>query len=572
MEFSIPRKSADTRWRLLRSVKLQAIAGRLEGQFAVPAFAAVSLLAPEPIVRSSNLGFEGTAPGASVNSIAPPLAGPLPLAAPTDESATDVAFALHLTPRSVIGKSPTPWAASLSETKSSVLAATTTRDEDISKVLSSSVKAEPRLDLTIEESISPIKLSGARESAGAQESPAILAPQWSVASLSGVGLAHAAPLAMADTIPLLKPPSPPIAHRENLDSVLPQDATRSKSPEGEYSRQDFVRALAAQKADPLVANPISLAGLDVTRELHKASMYEQATTDSLARQSLALGEPAIPRSPDGASLECPPEGGPSALTTLGEGEAKQLTIIRHASLSIGASMSDKAEAVAPNQQEGSPEERNNSDPGSKVFKPDGPGKPPANQKDFHGQGSNLPAGGSPALVNGQGRISPRTQPTVDPPTPARPSLETEPTLPLRPQPIREISLRLIDDASSKVEIQVLERGGNLHVAVRTPDQELTKSLQTNLGELVGRFETKGYRTETWIPAASLHAGPQLTETTSNSGHSQDQSEHAGSWSGQRQQQNQHESDRRQHPRWMASVEEMFDEEKASTSGFRMENQ
>ena len=116
------------------------------------------------------------------------------------------------------------------------------------------------------------------------------------------------------------------------------------------------------------------------------------------------------------------------------------------------------------------------------------------------------------------------------------SAEVETNASVRPQPVREISLKLADSASTRVGIQLIERAGSLHVAVRTADQELTKSLQANLGELVGRFETKGYKTESWTPAAPPHASVQSTETANNSGHSQDQSEQGGARGGQQQQQ------------------------------------
>jgi len=37
----------------------------------------------------------------------------------------------------------------------------------------------------------------------------------------------------------------------------------------------------------------------------------------------------------------------------------------------------------------------------------------------------------------------------------------------------------------------------VHVAVRTDDGELTRSLQSDLGDLVSRLQTKGYKTTAW---------------------------------------------------------------------------
>jgi flagellar hook-length control protein FliK len=139
--------------------------------------------------------------------------------------------------------------------------------------------------------------------------------------------------------------------------------------------------------------------------------------------------------------------------------------------------------------------------------------------------------------------------------------------------MREISLRLGDTASNSVDIQMVERAGHVQVAVRTPDQELTTSLQANLGELVGRLEQKGYKTETWVPAATLHPTAVLTESAGSSGHSQDQPGHSSSWDGgQHQRQEQQESGRRQQARWMTQVEQTLNGEDTGTEGIPMEDQ
>ncbi len=119
---------------------------------------------------------------------------------------------------------------------------------------------------------------------------------------------------------------------------------------------------------------------------------------------------------------------------------------------------------------------------------------------------------------------------------------------------------------------MVERGGHVQVAVRTPDQELTKALQTNLGELVGHLEQKGYKTETWVPEAQPHTTATLTEPASSSGHSQDQSGNSGSWDGgQQQRQAQQESGRRQQAHWISQVEQTLDGEDADAEGITMED-
>ena len=70
----------------------------------------------------------------------------------------------------------------------------------------------------------------------------------------------------------------------------------------------------------------------------------------------------------------------------------------------------------------------------------------------------------------------------------------------RPQPTREISMRLTPVESPTVDITLVDRGGSVHVAVRTPDTDLAHNLQSGLSELVHRLERKGFETETWSPS------------------------------------------------------------------------
>lgn len=126
---------------------------------------------------------------------------------------------------------------------------------------------------------------------------------------------------------------------------------------------------------------------------------------------------------------------------------------------------------------------------------------------------------------------------------------------VQPRPIREISLRLAVAASDKVDVQVAQRGGKVQVAVHTSDQDLAKSLQTNLGELIGRLEEKGFKTEAWTPGGATH-GTSMVMDPSKSANSQGQSDNCGSRGGQQDpQQGQQQSNQRQQGRWKAQLEE-----------------
>ena len=127
--------------------------------------------------------------------------------------------------------------------------------------------------------------------------------------------------------------------------------------------------------------------------------------------------------------------------------------------------------------------------------------------------------------------------------------------PASTHPIRDVSLRLSTPASGHVDVQLSERAGRVQVAVRTPDQELSKNLQTNLGELVGRLEEKGYRTEAWVPGNVAHAATTLRDA-SGSANSQSPPGNSGSQGGfQNDRQGQRESNQRSPQRWKAELEE-----------------
>jgi hypothetical protein len=140
---------------------------------------------------------------------------------------------------------------------------------------------------------------------------------------------------------------------------------------------------------------------------------------------------------------------------------------------------------------------------------------------------------------------------------------------IQPQPARQISLKLTGPDSTQVDLQLTERAGKMQIAVRTPDQALAKSMQTDLNELVGRLENKGFKAEAWIPTSGRHAEAAAAPQQSSQGNSQN---HPGRHSGgsdsapQQQRQGQNESNQRQQARWKTQLDET-----SSIEETRMEN-
>ncbi|MCL5744804.1 MAG: hypothetical protein M1541_12905 [Acidobacteria bacterium] len=82
----------------------------------------------------------------------------------------------------------------------------------------------------------------------------------------------------------------------------------------------------------------------------------------------------------------------------------------------------------------------------------------------------------------------------------RPQPEPEGLLPRSSEPVRDISLRISDAGQERVEVRLASRAGEVKVAVRTPDAELTGSLRSGLSDLVQRLEHSGFHAEAWTPA------------------------------------------------------------------------
>lgn len=83
----------------------------------------------------------------------------------------------------------------------------------------------------------------------------------------------------------------------------------------------------------------------------------------------------------------------------------------------------------------------------------------------------------------------RVLPVVEPPAAPEPAQTT--------QRVREVSIVLPREPNSgpRVELNIAERGGEVRVAVRTPDPHVRQTLRAELPALVERLEQGGYRAE-----------------------------------------------------------------------------
>ena len=123
------------------------------------------------------------------------------------------------------------------------------------------------------------------------------------------------------------------------------------------------------------------------------------------------------------------------------------------------------------------------------------------------------------------------------------------------EPLKELSLQVGNANQERVEVRMVDRGGELHVAVRTGNADLAQGLRQGISDLVSRLQETGFRTDTWRPVHSAAAvsatnGPQQSATEFRN-HGDSQSSHG--WSDQqgRDQRDQKQSSR---PGWVEELE------------------
>jgi hypothetical protein len=142
-----------------------------------------------------------------------------------------------------------------------------------------------------------------------------------------------------------------------------------------------------------------------------------------------------------------------------------------------------------------------------------------------------------------------------------PTSQAEPA-PKTAAPLSDVSLRIERPQGQNVDIRVVERAGEVHVAVRAGDNEVVQGLRQNLSELTDRLSENGFHAETWRPNVSeTSATPSENRNSSgNSGGGDTQQQQ--SWSQQgRGQRDQNQSNR---PPWVQEFETSLTGGAAST--------
>jgi hypothetical protein len=120
------------------------------------------------------------------------------------------------------------------------------------------------------------------------------------------------------------------------------------------------------------------------------------------------------------------------------------------------------------------------------------------------------------------------------PNELRASLEPEPATPRKPEETapgsrtapppepakapavaRDIKLQLSASTEHKVEVRLVERGGEVHLDVRTPDDRLAGAMREHLPLLSSRLEQSGFRADGWHAAGPAGSERRLDVDSSS---------------------------------------------------------
>jgi hypothetical protein len=115
--------------------------------------------------------------------------------------------------------------------------------------------------------------------------------------------------------------------------------------------------------------------------------------------------------------------------------------------------------------------------------------------------------------------------------------------------VRDVRLQVAGNDNQRVDVRVMDRGGELRVSVRADDPSLVRSLQDNVADLSSRLDQARFRSEVWTPRAEAVS---QTDSASTNGRTFSNRGEAFGRDGQGQQQN---GRQQQQPSWVDDFDE-----------------
>lgn len=511
--------------------------------------------APAPTPRAA----ESDSGSIVARQATPPIVdrAPVPLASRAPETAAPLAFAMKL---SVIGQAeePPPEVAK-GEVPSSAVASAVKAP---AKSLPPAIVAASPLAIAKTETLPPPKSAAAPIEFPKTEAPLRIAPLVSSAAAPSPRPEAAAvsPTEFAATATPVR-----VSPSASDSALFPSPELTVDGPAG-FAKTAAPSAVPARIPQPVVPSVASRTVIVPPLEVIKAEapVRVAALSSNLPAAAATLIEPvmSLPQEPT-VSLRQP-------ATSLPAVEASKQTTAPSVAVDVSA------DQQPPDQREPRPSAA------AKPERADEPKSPPRTEPVMRIPMPTHPDAASPAIAvpvrtaetpsGGREAISM----TNAPPSAQQPADEPPPQA-IRSNATHEIAVRISAPDAAPVDLQVKERAGTVHVAVRTADGGLQTALRQDLGTLVDRLEHSGFRAETTVtqelPARArvdgppgfdltsafrTHAMAQTGGSGSNSDQAQDgdparQQNHASDFGGRQQQQRRQNNP--QHLKWMQATED-----------------
>jgi hypothetical protein len=78
----------------------------------------------------------------------------------------------------------------------------------------------------------------------------------------------------------------------------------------------------------------------------------------------------------------------------------------------------------------------------------------------------------------------------------------------------DITVRIPDASERAVDVRFVDRGGEVHVSVRTGDTEMAQTLRSGLNDFASRMDHAGIRAEIWRPGADASSSQNESQNQS----------------------------------------------------------
>jgi hypothetical protein len=124
----------------------------------------------------------------------------------------------------------------------------------------------------------------------------------------------------------------------------------------------------------------------------------------------------------------------------------------------------------------------------------------------------------------------------------------------------DITIKVPDATERGMDVRFVERGGEVHVAIRTSDSEMAQTLRNGMNDFVGRMEHAGIRAEVWRPGAD--ASPSQNPQDDARQQPQDQ---RGSRNQSGMQDREDDSRNSKKPRWVEAMEDSIGSQSSQTA-------